>query len=119
MRVTVTETWRLKPEFADRALELMQVMDDIVGPGAHADPGWCQHGRFFQSHADPAEIWMMYAWRSRPEHEVFIAKEELILTDFYARYCTGPRTISYFTELPVDVEATVDHAADGTGHVER
>lgn len=30
--VIVVETWRLKEEYAGRALELMQEMDDIVGP---------------------------------------------------------------------------------------
>jgi hypothetical protein len=105
MLVSVVETWQLRPEFADRALELMQQMDDLVGPGAHTDPGWCQHGRFFQDQADPATIHMWYTWHSRPEHETFIRDEELILADFYRDYCTGPRRIRYFTELPVDVEA--------------
>lgn len=113
MPVTVIETWRLKEEYADRVLELMQEMDDIVGPGAHGDPGWCEHGRFYQLQERPAEVWMMYPWRSREEHEEFIRKEELLLTDFYARYCTGPRGIVYFTELPVDVEATAPAANAG------
>ncbi|WP_328847606.1 hypothetical protein [Streptomyces sp. NBC_00258] len=107
--VTVIETWRLKPEFADRALELMQEMDDLVGPPAHVNPGWCEHGRFFQLQDNHSEIWMKYTWRSRSEHEVFIEREELILGDFYAKYCAGPRGIIYLTELPVDVEATSDH----------
>ena len=112
--VTVVETWRLKDEFADRALELMQEMDDLVGPPAHVDPGWCEHGRFFQRQEKPTEIWMMYRWRDRKAHEEFIKREELLLGDFYAKYCVGPRGITYFSELPVDVEA--DHGlVDGHG----
>lgn len=107
--VTVLETWRLRDEFSGQALELMQDMDELVGPPAHVDPGWCEHGRFFQRQSTPGEIWMMYAWRSRSEHEEFIRNEELLLTDFYAKYCVGPREITYFTELPVDVDA-----ADGS-----
>ncbi|MBL1114989.1 hypothetical protein JK364_21700 [Streptomyces sp. 110] len=103
--VTVIETWRLKEQFAGQSLELMQKMDDIVGPAAHVDPGWCEHGRFFQRRSRPGEIWMMYTWRSRAEHEVFIKNEELLLTDFYDRYCAGRREITYFDELPVDVDA--------------
>lgn len=110
--VTVIETWRLKKEFAARALELMQEMDDLVGPPAHVDPGWCEHGRFFQLQDNPAEVWMMYTWRSRREHEEFMKGEELLLGEFYVKYCTGPRGITYFTELPVDVEVG-DHRDGG------
>lgn len=60
---------------------------------------------------------MMYSWRSRAEHEVFIAREELLLTDFYATYCEGPRGITYFNELPVDVEA-VGHAGPRDGQAD-
>ncbi|MDX2547638.1 hypothetical protein ACOT81_07545 [Streptomyces sp. WI04-05B] len=104
--VIVIETWRLRPEFGGRALELMQEMDDIVGPAAHVNPGWCEHGRFFQLQDNVSEIWMKYTWRSRPEHEKFIAEEELILGEFYSKYCVGPRRITYLTELPVDVDAS-------------
>lgn len=103
--VKVIETWRLREQFAGQALELMQEMDEIVGPAAHVDPGWCEHGRFFQLQSNPGEIWMMYTWRSRAEHEVFIKNEELLLTDFYDRYCVGPREITYLDELLVDVDA--------------
>jgi hypothetical protein len=113
--VSVIEKWRLRDEFADRALELMQQMDDIVGPGAHSDDGWVEHGRFFQLHSDPAEIWMMYRWRGRPAHEVFIRQEESILQDFYQKYCVGPREIVYFDELPVDVEGA-EHGSTGDPH---
>jgi hypothetical protein len=106
MTVTVIETWQLKEEYAERVLELMQEMDDIVGPGAHVDPGWCEHGRFYQLQESSTEVWMMYTWRSRDKHEEFIQKEDLLLANFYAQYCTAPRAITYLTELPVDVEAT-------------
>ncbi|UUU25954.1 hypothetical protein [Streptomyces sp. DSM 40750] len=112
--VTVIENWLLKPEFSEQALELMQEMDDIVGPNAHDDPGWCEHGRFYQLQSRPAEVWMMYTWRSREAHEVFIKKEEELLTDFYERFCERPRQIIYFTELPVDVEAGVDQHGDAS-----
>ncbi|WP_405387466.1 hypothetical protein OG596_05620 [Streptomyces sp. NBC_01102] len=112
--VTVIENWLLKSEYAEQALELMQDMDDIVGPNAHDDPGWCEHGRFYQLQSRRAEIWMMYTWRSREEHEVFIEKEEELLVDFYQRFCERPRQIIYFTELPVDVEATVDQHGDAS-----
>ncbi|NUR59922.1 MAG: hypothetical protein HOV87_14810 [Catenulispora sp.] len=102
--VTVVETWRLRDEFAGRVLELMQVMDDIVGPEAHVDPGWREHGRFFQNQADPTEVWMIYTWGSRSGHEEFMVGEEKRLAAFYADYCAGPRDITYFTELPVDVD---------------
>jgi hypothetical protein len=52
----------------------------------------------------------------RADHEVYIRAEEPLLTDFYARYCSGPRDIRYFTELPVDVEA-IGHDG-GARHVD-
>ena|SRR5215472_14547409 len=102
--VFVIEQWQLREQYVSQALELMQKMDEIVGPSAHTDSGWCEHGRFFQLHERPHEIWMMYRWRSRPEHEVYIAGEERLLRDFYDEYCASPRKMLYFTELPVDVD---------------
>lgn len=108
--VTVIEGWQLRQEYVAQALELMQEMDDIVGPAAHVDPGWREHGRFYQCEDQPADIWMMYRWGSRADHEEFIKREELLLGDFYEKYCARPRTITYFTELPVDVEVDDVHA---------
>ena len=90
MTVTVIETWQLKEKYAERVLELMQEMEDIIGPGAHVDPGWCDHGRFYQLQESSNEAWKRYTWRSR---------------DKRAQCCTGPRAITYFTELTVDVKA--------------
>jgi hypothetical protein len=102
--VTVVETWRLKAEFEDRVLDLMQVMDDIVGPAAHVDAGWREHGRFFQLQERPTEVWMIYTWGSRAEHEEFMVGEDKRIADFTAEFCEGPRDVTYFTELPVDVD---------------
>ncbi|MEV6595621.1 hypothetical protein AB0M36_02030 [Actinoplanes sp. NPDC051346] len=107
--VTVCETWHLKAEYADRALELMQEMDELVGPPAHEDPAWSGHASFFQSQADPSTVLMMYTWRSVPEHQSLAASEQSLLADFYAQYCTAPRDIAYYTELPVDVDHDDEH----------
>jgi 3-oxoacyl-[acyl-carrier protein] reductase len=102
--VVVLETWHLRPELSDRAIELMQTMDDLVGPAAHADAGWCGHASFWQSHADPATVHMVYPWRTVAEHRTLAAAEQSLLADFHRAHCTRAREISYFTELPVDVD---------------
>ena len=104
----VIETWYIKPELAANALELMQKMDDAVGPPAHVHPGWCGHARFFQDASRPTEILMLYPWRSRELHQDLFACEEPQLADFYKTYCSRPRQIRYYEELAVDV--------DGDGH---
>ena len=101
---TVMETWHLKPGFAPQAVALMQEMDDLVGPGAHEDPGWCGHASFFQSRTDPTIVHMIYPWRGEEEHRVLAAAERDLLGPFHQRYCELEREISYFTELPVDVD---------------
>ena len=105
--ISVLEVWHLKPEVAGRALEVMQEMDDLLGPNAHEHPGWCGHARFFRSEADPAEVLMLYPWRSRDLHEDLAAGEEPLLEPFYERYCDRRREIRYLEELAVDVEG--DH----------
>jgi hypothetical protein len=107
--ITVLEVWRLKPAFQDQALELMQKMDDLLGPPAHKDPGWCGHARFFRSLTSGHEILMMYPWRSRELHERLIAQEEPLLESFFAEYCSVKREIHYYDELPVDVEQSYGH----------
>lgn len=104
--IMVLEVWRLKPAFQNQALELMQKMDDILGPPAHKDPGWCGHARFFQKTSAPDEVLMMYPWRSRELHEQLVAQEEPLLQDFFTEYCSARREIHYYDELPVDVEQT-------------
>lgn len=102
--ITVVERWFLTAEAADRALEVMQEMDELVGPPAHRDPGWCGHARFLQSQQRPGEVLMVYPWRSRAMHEELRRAEEPGLRTLYARSCTRPREIEYYDELPVDVE---------------
>jgi 3-oxoacyl-[acyl-carrier protein] reductase len=102
--VTVIETWFLKSEFADRALPLMQDMDDLVGPNAHDDPGWSGHALFYQRDADPNQVIMMYPWGGVDAHKALCASEKALLKDFTAKYCERERTVEYLTELPVDVD---------------
>jgi len=109
--ISVIEVWHLKSEFADRALELMQRMDDKVGPPAHLHPGWCGHAHFYQSRSQPTEVLMVYPWRSLELHEDLFRGEEPTLHSFYQQYCSRPREIHYYTELPVDVEGEHHHAA--------
>jgi hypothetical protein len=119
--VIVIETWYLKPALAANARAIMQEMDDAVGPPAHVHPGWSGHARFFQDAARPTEVLMLYKWRSRALHEDLCATEEPTLAEFYETYCTRPRQIAYYTELPVDVHADDDDhthpasAANGEG----
>ena len=115
--ISVLEVWHLKPELAPRALELMQQMDDTVGPPAHQHPGWCGHARFLQSQSDPGRVLMLYPWRSLDLHEDLTRAEEPTLAEFYERYCTRPREIHYYTELEVDVDGDHDHGDHHHGHV--
>jgi hypothetical protein len=108
--IIVMETWSLRPEFADQALELMQKMDDLVGPNAHADAGWSGHARFYRDHDDPARVLMSDPWRSVDEHRALSDSEETLLADFQDAYCASPRKVKYFDELPVDVDhESIDH----------
>jgi hypothetical protein len=107
--IVVMETWYLKPAFADRAVEIMQEYDDLVGPPAHGHPGWCGHGRFFQSTADSTHVTMLYPWRSCELHEDLAANEEKLLPPLYQKYCARPREIHYYRELAVEVEHEHEH----------
>lgn len=107
--ITVVEVWHLKPAFRDQALQVMQKMDDLLGPPAHEDPGWCDHARFYQSAASPTEVLMVYPWRSRELHERLVAKEEPVLRGFFEEYCAAAREIHYYSELPVEVEQWHGH----------
>jgi hypothetical protein len=113
--ITVIETWYLKNEFADQALELMQDMDDIVGPNAHDDSGWCGHAQFFQRNSKTNEVVMMYPWLSTDLHLSLRDSEEPLLQDFMTKYCAQQRSIEYVTELPVEVEHDDEHG-HGHGH---
>lgn len=105
--ITVMETWYLKD--ADRALQIMQDMDELVGPNAHDDPGWCGHAQFFQHTDQPDQVIMIYPWRSQVLHESLCETEEDLLAEFVAANCERPRTIQYLAELPVETEHDHDH----------
>lgn len=109
MMIIVMETWYLKSEFQGQALELMQQMDDLLGPDAHDHPGWNGHASFYQSTENPNQITMVYPWKSRALHENLASKEESMLVEFVQTYCEKPRLIQYFNELPVEVEHDHDH----------
>lgn len=102
--ITVIETWYLKDDFTDQALQIMQEMDDLVGPNAHEDPGWHGHAQFFQRADDVSQVFIVYPWRSREMHERLSRAEEPLLAAFTDKYCQRPRTFEYVTELPVEVE---------------
>lgn len=111
--VIVIERWRLKPGLEASALELMQKMDDLVGPAAHGDWGWCGHAEFYQSDHDPAEVLMVYPWRSRALHAALREREEPVLQCFYEDYCARPRDVAYYERLPVDVEGQTAGSGQG------
>jgi 3-oxoacyl-[acyl-carrier protein] reductase len=102
--VTVLEEWYLRPDVLDRGVEIMQEMDDLVGPPAHEDPGWAGHAHFYRRHESPSVFVMIYPWRAIDDHLLLRDKEEPMLTPFYEKYCTAPRKIWYFEELAVEVE---------------
>lgn len=109
--ITVMETWFLKPGLEDRALEILQEMEELVGPPAHAHPGWLDHARFLQGEDDPRRLVVLYPWRSRELLDDLLAGEEPRLRRFVERYCARPREVLCFNELPVDVEVETMHAA--------
>ncbi|MFS1512053.1 hypothetical protein VQL36_06395 [Chengkuizengella sp. SCS-71B] len=113
--ITVMETWYLKNGLEKQALELMQEMDDLVGPGAHEHLGWCGHASFYQNSEKPNEVIMQYPWKSQELHVDLRDKEESLLTAFYAKYCLKPRNIIYFHELEVEVEH--DHDSHSHSHI--
>ncbi len=100
--ITVIETWHIKKEFTDRVHELMQQMDDKVGPPAHVHPAFLGHATFLQYETEPTKVLVMYPWRSRAEAEELIAGEGPLIADFEAKYCEAPREVAYLTEVPHD-----------------
>jgi heme-degrading monooxygenase HmoA len=101
--ITVIEHWRLKQEFADKAFEVMQEMDDLLEENAHKSPGWAGHARFFKFASEPTRVMMVYAWETRAEHERLLESETALLKEFVSRYCSQDREVEYAEELPVDV----------------
>ena len=102
--ITVIETWHLLPRYAHRALEIMQRMDEIVGPYAHTNSGWIDHARFYQAAADPSIVLMLYYWHDCHSHSIVTNREKTTLAEFITHFCSQDRTIAYFDELPVDVD---------------
>ncbi|SRR6266536_1843251 len=102
--ITVREVWQLKVEFAGSAMEIMQEMDDLVGPGAHGHPGWVGHAIFYQNIDRPTEVVIQYPWASRESHRTLVRREKDILTAFITKYCSQGRDIAYYQAVAVDVE---------------
>lgn len=98
--ITVLETWRFKEEFLEQIPELMQEMDNLVGPPAHDHPAFLGHATFLQHDDEPTKVWVTYPWRSRAEAEALVAGEGHLIDDFQAQYCSQPREVSYLTEVP-------------------
>ena len=99
--IRVLETWNLKDEYLDQVPQVMQVMDDLVGPAAHAHPAFEGHATFLRDEdRDPNKVWVLYPWRSREEADDLIASENDLIAEFTSTYCTAPREVAYLTEVP-------------------
>ncbi|MGH9969622.1 MAG: hypothetical protein ACREBG_17760 [Pyrinomonadaceae bacterium] len=109
--IKVAEKFFLKPGLEGQAVQIMQLLDDLLGPAAHQHPGWCGHASFLQSEERPREVFVIYSWRSEELHAALFKQEEPMLADFYRRYCSAPREIAFYRELAVDVEQ--DHEGNG------
>lgn len=110
--IQVCELFFLKDGLEGEATQVMQILDDLLGPAAHAHPGWCGHATFLQSIERSSEILMIYPWRNLELYAELCEQEESLLADFYRRYCTAPRRISFFRQMAVKVE----HDEDGVSH---
>jgi len=82
----------------------MQEMDELLEANAHGHPGWCGHAEFLQSEENNSELLVVYPWRSKDLHADLLSSEERLLKDFVKKYCSAPRKIRYFFELPVEVD---------------
>jgi 3-oxoacyl-[acyl-carrier protein] reductase len=99
--IHVLETWRLKDEYVAQIPQLMQEMDNLVGPPAHAHPAFCGHATFLRDEdRDPSTVWVLYPWRSRGEADDLIDSEVDLIAPFTAKYCAAPREVAYLTEVP-------------------
>ncbi|KAF7786295.1 hypothetical protein PRUB_a0811 [Pseudoalteromonas rubra] len=102
--IHVIETWTLKEEFVDQALELMQQLDDQLGELAHDHSGWLDHAHFYQNSIQPTQIIMSYDWKSLESHENMTELESDIVSIFEEKYCAKPREMNRFHELDVDTD---------------
>jgi heme-degrading monooxygenase HmoA len=102
--IYVIERFQLTPEAANESGQVMQQLDDLVGPGAHGHAGWAGHAIFLQKVDDPSEVLMLYPWKSRELHAELFEGEEPILAEFYKKFCSGPRRLEVYRPLEVEVE---------------
>jgi 3-oxoacyl-[acyl-carrier protein] reductase len=117
--VYIVERFILKAECAVDATDIMQRLDDLLGPAAHDHSGWCGHALFLQDVMRPHEILMCYPWRSIELHADLRAQEERRLTNFYAQYCQAPREITIYQPLNVEVEHVHEHGEPMSGAEEK
>ena len=108
--INIIESYSLKSDFAPQALTILQELDDLLGPNAHANRGHMGHARFLQDATDPTQVRLVYRWRDIESFTELVRAEEVLLSDFLQKYCVGPRLIQIHNELPV--EADHDEAAN-------
>jgi hypothetical protein len=102
--VIVREAWKLRPEYASDAAKIMQEMDDLVGPGAHAHSGWSGHAEFHQNINRPTDVTITYQWASAESHRTLVQAEIPVIAEFTTKYCSEQRQIEYYEILAVDVD---------------
>ena len=102
--ITVIESYFLKSEYAPHALRVLQELDDLLGPNAHANPGHTGHAQFLQDTADSTQVRLVYQWRDAGSFAELLCTEEALLPKFIAKYCSRPRVIQVHDELPVEVD---------------
>ena len=110
--ITIIESYLLKPGYAPQALSVLQELDNLLGPNAHANSGHAGHARFLQDASDPAQVRLVYEWRDRESFAELLRSEEALLPDFLAKYCAGPRVVQVHDELAVEVEHDDDEPAE-------
>lgn len=109
--ITIIESYCLKPAYAPQALSVLQELDDLLGPNAHANSGHAGHARFLQDASDPAQVRLLYEWSDRESFAELQRSEEALLADFLVKYCAGPRVVQVHDELAVEVEHDDDQLA--------
>jgi hypothetical protein len=107
--IFVIESYFLKSEYTPQALTVLQELDDLLGPNAHANPGHTGHAHFLQDASDPTQVRLVYAWGDQGSFADLARSEEPLLVNFLEKYCCAPRLIQVHRELPVEV----DHHEDG------